>query len=177
MTRKLILVVLLFSLLGCTRQETNKLTDAQINVLIENQNKQIEALKLEIEELRQSLNQGELIQPFKHEDRLLYMNSRIPFGISLINQSNLPIKVYSYDTHLIFYYEDDKINEFIIGYSVVSNLMGKELSEDPEYFNNSDIVKEIDNHFVVVKSIRIATDLDEDTNKKIDVMLNSIRYY
>lgn len=177
MVRKFIIVLSIFSLLGCTTQDTNKLTDEQINVLIENQNKQIELLKLEIEDLRQSLNQGELIQPFKHEDRLLYMNSRIPFGISIINQSNLPIKAYSYDTHLVLYYEDEDINEFLIGYSVVSKLMGKEFSEDPEYFNNSDIVKEIDDHFVIVKSIRIATDLDEETNKKIEVLLGSINYY
>lgn len=177
MVRKFIIVLSIFSLLGCTTQDTNKLTDAQINVLIENQNKQIEALKLEIEDLRQSLNQGELIQPFKHEDRLLYVNSRIPFGISIINQSNLPIKAYSYDTHLVLYYEDEDINEFLIGYSVVSKLMGKEFSEDLEYFNNSDIVKEIDDHFVIVKSIRIATDLDEETNKKIEVLLGSINYY
>ena len=177
MVRKVILVILFFSLVGCTPKETNKLTDAQINVLIENQNKQIETLKLELEELRHSLDQGELIQPFTHEDRLLYINSRIPFGISLINETNLPIKVYAYDTHLVLYYEDEEVNEFIIGYSVVSKLMGKEFSEDPEYFNNSDIVKEIDDHFVVIKNISIATDLDEETINKVKIMLDSIKYY
>lgn len=177
MIRKFILVILFFSLIGCTPNETNKLTDAQINVLIENQNKQIKTLKLELEELRQSLDQGELIQPFKLEDRLLYMNSRIPFGISLINETNLPIKVYAYDTHLVLYYEDEEVNEFIIGYSVVSKLMGKELSEDPEYFNYSDIVKEIDENFVVIKNISIATDLDEETSNKVKTMLDSIKYY
>jgi len=177
MVRKFILVILFFSLVGCTPQETNKLTDAQINVLIENQNKQIETLKLELEELRQSLDQGELIQPFKHEDRLLYMNSRIPFGISLINETNLPIKVYAYDTHLVIYYENNEMSEYLIGYSVVSKLMGKEFSEDPEYFNNSDIVKEIDDHFVVIKNISIATDLDEETINKVKIMLDSIKYY
>lgn len=177
MIRKFILVILFFSLIGCTPQETNKLTDAQINVLIENQNKQIETLKLELEELRQSLDQGELIQPFKHEDRLLYMNSRIPFGISLINETNLPIKVYAYDTYLVLYYEDEEVNEFIIGYSVVSKLMGKELSEDPEYFNYSDIVKEIDENFVVIKNISIATDLDEETSNEVKMLLDSIKYY
>ncbi|NTW91424.1 MAG: hypothetical protein HGA35_05820 [Erysipelotrichaceae bacterium] len=177
MVRKFILVILFFSLVGCTPQETNKLTDAQINVLIENQNKQIETLKLELEELRQSLDQGELIQPFTHEDRLLYMNSRIPFGISLINETNLPIKVYAYDTHLVIYYENNDMSEYLIGYSVVSKLMGKEFSEDPEYFNNSDIVKEIDDHFVVIKNISIATDLDEETINKVKIMLDSIKYY
>ena len=177
MVRKVILVILFFSLVGCTPKETNKLTDAQINVLIENQNKQIETLKLELEELRQSLDQGELIQPFKHEDRLLYMNSRIPFGISLINETNLPIKVYAYDTHLVIYYENNEMSEYLIGYSVVSKLMGKEISEDPEYFNNSDIVKEIDDHFVVIKNISIATDLDEETSNKVKIMLDSIKYY
>jgi len=177
MVRKFILVILFFSLVGCTPQETNKLTDAQINVLIENQNKQIETLKLELEELRQSLDQGELIQPFTHEDRLLYMNSRIPFGISLINETNLPIKVYAYDTHLVIYYENNEMSEYLIGYSVVSKLMGKEFSEDPEYFNNSDIVKEIDDHFVVIKNISIATDLDEETINKVKIMLDSIKYY
>lgn len=177
MVRKLIIVLLFFSLLGCTVQDTNELTDAQISILIENQNKQIEALKLEIEELRQSFNQGEQIQPFKHEERLLYMNSRIPFGISLINESNLPLKAYLYDTSLVIYYEDENVNEFIIGYSLVSKLMGKDFSEDPEYFNNSDIVKEIDDNFVVVKVIRLGTDLDEETNKKIEVLLDSINYY
>ena len=44
-------------------------------------------------------------------------------------------------------------------------------------FSNSDIVKEIDDNFVVVKVIRLATDLDEETNEKIEVLLDTIHYY
>jgi hypothetical protein len=105
------------------------------------------------------------------------MNSRMPFGISLINDSNLELIVYAYDTHLTIYYSDDNVSEFIVGYSLVSRLMGKEISVDPEFFNNKDIVKEIDENFVVIKVISISTDLDEETSNKVKEMLDTIKYY
>jgi hypothetical protein len=153
------------------------LTDSQIKALIDSQNEKIEELKIEIENLRVNENEGEVINPFKLDDRTLYMNSRMPFGISLINDSNLKIIVYAYDTHLTIYYSDDNVSEFIVGYSLVSKLMGKEISEDPEFFNNKDIVKEIDENFVVIKVISISTDLDEETSNKVKEMLDTIKYY
>lgn len=182
MFRKLIIIVLvLFNLIACTSNDTSEiedgLTDSQIKALIDSQNEKIEELKIEIENLRQEKNEGEVINPFKLDNRTLYMNSRMPFGISLINDSNLELIVYAYDTHLTIYYSDDNVSEFIVGYSLVSRLMGKELSEDPEFFNNKDIVKEIDENFVVIKVISISTDLDEETLNKVKEMLDTIKYY
>jgi hypothetical protein len=182
MFRKLIIFVLvLFNLIACTSNDTSEiedgLTGSQIKALIDSQNEKIEELKIEIENLRQEKDEGEVINPFKLDNRTLYMNSRMPFGISLINDSNLKIIVYAYDTHISIYYSNDNVSEFIIGYSLVSRLMGKELSEDPEFFNNKDIVKEIDDNFVVIKVISISTDLDEVTSNKVKEMLDTIKYY
>lgn len=172
-----LIILIVLSLSACVKEETsNELTNNQIKVLIDNQNKQIEDLKIEIEDLRQSLNEGELIQPFNLDNRHYYSNSRMPFGISLLNESNLPFVVYAYDTHLVIYYGEN-MNEFIEGYSIVPSFMGKENNDDPEFFDLKDIVKKIDDTYVVVRTIRLGTDLDEETNKKVEEVLKSIKFY
>lgn len=173
-----LIILIVLSLSACAKEvSNNEVVYNELKILIDKQNNQIENLKVEIEELKQSLNEGELIQPFIQENRLLYMNSRIPFGVSLINDSKLPIKVYAYDTHLDIYYEDNEMSEYLIGYSLVSKLMGKDFNDNPDYFDNSDIVKVIDENFVVVKVISLGTDLDEETRDKVRMMLDSLEYY
>ena len=173
-----LIILIVLSLSACANEESkNDQAYDQLKDLIENQNKQIEDLKIQIEDLKQSVNQGELIHPYNQNNQDYFMNTQMPFGISLINESDLPIHVYAYNSSLSIYYENEVVNEHLLGFKIVPKDLVKENNINPDSFDTKDVVKVIDENFVVVKVISLGTDLDEDTYNKVKVMLDSIEYY
>ena len=50
-------------------------------------------------------------------------------------------------------------------------------NDNPDYYDKKDIVKVIDENWVIIKNISIETSLDEQTNQKIKEMLENIKFY
>ena len=150
----------------------------------DNQQKTIEQLSSKIDELSQTvsslqeqLHAPEEILPDIYDGEQLYVNSIMPFAISLVNPDELPIKVYGYDSSIVIYYEDEDITQFIEGYGIVPRILIKENSTSPEYFDAKSIVRIIDNNWAIVRIISIETSLDGETNIKIRAMLDGIKFY
>ena len=77
------------------------------------------------------------------------------------------------------FFEEEDIKEFIQGYALVPRLIVKDnkLDPDPEFYDKKQIVKEVDEDWVIIKNIRIETSIDEQTNQKINEMLEKIKFY
>ncbi len=146
-------------------------------ITIQKLSSEIEELNEAVSSLQEQLYAPNIIFPIDYNGEQLYVNSRMPFAISLVNSEELPIRVYGYDNSIVVFYENDNINQFLESYVIVPRIIIKENNDNPEYFDSNSIIRFLDDNWAIVRNISIETSLDVETNQKIRTMLENIRFY
>lgn len=179
--RKMIFIIAIITLSACTsnnvKVESIETTSEKLSLRIEELNEKIVSLDEQVLSLTNQLNMPEVIHPIDYDERLLYVNSLMPFAVSIVNKENLPLVVYEEDSTLLIYYVTDEVTQFIEAYSIKPSILIKENNVDPDYYDKKQVVKIIDNDWVIVRIISIETSLDQITNDKIHVMLDDVKFY
>lgn len=178
---RVVFILSIFVLSACAsnnvKVESNETTTEQLSLRIEELNEKIVSLDEQVLSLSNQLNMPEEIHPIDYNERLLYVNSLMPFAVSIDNKDNLPLVVYGENGTLLIYYVTDEVTQFIEAYSIKPSILIKENNVNPEYYDKRQIVKIIDNDWAIVRIISIETSLDQTTNDKIYAILEDIKFY
>lgn len=179
--RYFFLLFIVLTLNACTSENSEvslingKIEDISLKIIkLENE---IVVLKDEINLLKDINNKLEIVNPIEYENNYLYINILMPLVISLPISNDIPILIYKMDATLFLYFENDETSQYIEGYTLVPTLLVKDQPDSAEYYYSKDIVKTINNDWVIVKVKSIETSLDEETNKKISKILDIIKFY
>ena len=176
-------LMMIFYLSACTTKGSelnpNETSVEQLSLRIKELNDRVLALQEQTNALIEKVDKYEIVNPIDIDGQQLYVNNLLPLAILVSNDHDLPIFVYKYGPSVSIYYEDEDIKEFIQGYALVPSLIVKDnkLDPDPEFYDKKQIVKEVDEDWVIIKNIRIETSIDEQTNQKINEMLDKIKFY
>ena len=175
--------MIIFCLGACTTKSSepnpNETSVEQLSLRIKELNDKVLALQEQTNALIEKVDKYEIVNPIDIDGQQLYVNNLLPLAILVSNDHDLPIFVYKYGPSVSIYYEDEDIKEFIQGYALVPSLIVKDnkIDPDPEFYDKKQIVKEVDEDWVIIKNIRIETSIDEQTNQKINEMLDKIKFY
>lgn len=159
------------------KNDSNEITTEQLSLRIGELNEKIESQDEQILVLTEQLNMPNEIYPINIDERLLYVNSLMPFAVSIDNKNDLPLVVYGENGALLIYYITDEVTQFVEAYSIKPSILIMDNNLNPEYYDKKNIVKLIDKDWAVVKIISIETSLDQATNIKIQAMLDDIKFY
>lgn len=174
------IITILIIIGGCSKtndlESTKFITKDEYFKTVESIKNDIELLKSEISQISDDKN-SYLINPIVLNDELLYINSSIPFAFTLTSESDLKLEVYFNDNGISIYYRSGDVFQFVESYQMVPTLLVKDQPDSAEYYYSKDIVKTINNDWVIVKVKSIETSLDEETNKKISKILDIIKFY
>lgn len=174
--------LVLMLLVGCS---TPKSTDDTNTASYESLTLRIKQLGDEVNELReentllheklQSIQNNE-IAPVELQDQILYENSLMPFAILVPKESGLDLVVYARAGSLSINVSVNNEIHFIQGYALISKV---QISETPieHGYSPNDIVKTLNDQWVVVRNSRIENSLDEETNQKVEAFLKDIEIY
>lgn len=179
----LIGLLIIFSLSACTVKSSvkdpNEVSSEQLSLRITELNDELLILQEQMNAIIEEVYSNEVIRPIDMDGQQLYVNSLLPLAILVSNDYDLPIVVYKNGTSVSIHYEEKDIKEFIQGYALVPRILVLENKEDPdpEFYDKKDVVKILDENWVIIKSIRIETSIDEQTNQKINEMLDKIKFY
>lgn len=180
--KKIICFIFIIVLTGCadTKQidDNNYVGKSEYFYMIETLNNKIENLESEIAFLKNVSNNNQLvdINPNELSERLIYINSDMQFAISIPKIDTLPLSVKGNGEGLALYYITENENQFICGFTKIPRvIIGKWYFST--FYDEGDIVEEINADWVIVKTISIETSLDEETNTKINDLLKQIIYY
>jgi len=173
--------IIIFYLSACTTNsselDSNETSSEQLSLRIVELNDMIVTLQEQTNSLIDRVNKPEIINPINFDGEQLYVNNMLPLAILIPNDFDLPIVVYKYDTSIVIFFENENIVQFIEGYTIVPNIIVKDNNDNPDYYDKKDIVKNIDENWVIIKNISIETSLDEQTNQNIKEMLENIKFY
>ena len=174
--------LVLMLLVGCS---TSNNTDDANSTSYEELTLRIKQLGDEISELReentllheklQSIQNNE-IAPVELQDQILYENSLMPFAILVPKESGLDLVVYARFGSLSINVSVNNEIHFIQGYELISKA---QITETPieHGYSLHDIVKTLNDQWVVVRNSRIENSLDEQTNQKVEAFLKDIQIY
>ena len=174
--------LVLMLLVGCS---TPKSTDDTNTASYESLTLRIKQLGDEVNELReentllheklQSIQNNE-IAPVELQDQILYENPLMPFAILVPKESGLDLVVYARAGSLSINVSVNNEIHFIQGYALISKV---QISETPieHGYSPNDIVKTLNDQWVVVRNSRIENSLDEETNQKVEAFLKDIEIY
>lgn len=175
--------IIIFYLNACTTKRSelnlNEMSVERLSLRITELNDKLVALQEQTNDLIEKVDKYEIINPIDIDGQQLYVNNLLPLAIRVSNDYDLPIVVYKYGPSVELFFEEEDIKEFIQGYALVPRLIVKDnkLDPDPEFYDKKQIVKEVDEDWVIIKNIRIETSIDEQTNQKINEMLEKIKFY
>lgn len=174
--------LVLFMLAGCS--STNS-TDDTNTESYEELTLRIKQLGDEISELReentrlfekvQAIQNNEIV-PVELSDQILYENHLMPFAILVPKESGLNLVVYARAGSLSINVSVNNEIHFIQGYELISKLQITETPVEHGYSPN-DIVKTLNDQWVVVQNGRIENSLDEVTNQMVEAFLKEIEIY
>lgn len=176
-------LIIIFYLNACTTKRSelnpNETSVERLSLRITELNDKLVALQEQTNDLIEKVDKYEIINPIDIDGQQLYVNNLLPLAIRVSNDYDLPIVVYKYGPSVELFFEEEDIKEFIQGYALVPRLIVKDnkLDPDPEFYDKKQIVKEVDEDWVIIKNIRIETSIDEQTNQKINEMLEKIKFY
>ena len=176
-------LMMIFYLSACTTKGSelnpNETSVEQLSLRIKELNDRVLALQEQTNALIEKVDKYEIVNPIDIDGQQLYVNNLLPLAILASNDHDLPIFVYKYGPSVSIYYEDEDIKEFIQGYALVPSLIVKDNNLDPdhEFYDKKQSVKEVDEDWMIIKNIRIETSIDEQTNQKINEMLEKIKFY
>jgi len=97
--------------------------------------------------------------------------------MSIPSDIDLPIKVYRYYSTILIYFENEDVKQFIESYNLTPRIIVKENNNNPDLNDEKNIVKIVDEDWVIIKNMSIETSLDEQTNLEIQAMLKNIKFY
>ena len=174
--------LVLMLLVGCS---TPKSTDDTNTASYESLTLRIKQLGDEVNELREENTllheklqaiQNNVIAPVELQDQILYENSLMQFAILVPKESGLDLVVYARAGSLSINVSVNNEIHFIQGYAHISKA---QISETPIEHGCSpnDIVKALNDQWVVVRNSRIENSLDEETNQKVEAFLKDIEIY
>lgn len=173
--------IIIFYLSACATNsselDSNETSSEQLSLRIVELNDMIVTLQEQTNSLIDRVNKPEIINPINFDGEQLYVNNMLPLAILIPNDFDLPIVVYKYDTSIVIFFENENIVQFIEGYTIVPSIIVKDNNDNPDYYDKKDIVKNIDENWVIIKNISIENSLDEQTNQKIKEMLENIKFY
>ena len=177
----LVVFMIIFYLSACTtkssKPDSNETSNEQLSLRIVELNDMIITLQEQTNSLIDRINEPEITNPINFNGEHLYVNNMMPLTILIPNDFDLPIVVYKYDTSIVIYFENENIIQFIEGYTIVPSIIVRDNNDNPDYYDKKDIVKAIDENWVIIKNISIENSLDEQTNQKIKEMLENIKFY
>jgi len=181
MRKILFIITIVISLSACslnnTDVESSEITSEQLSLRITELGERITVLEEQVNTLTETANQPDIVYPIMFEDRLLYVNAAMPFAFSINNDDRLPLKAYSLNGSISLFYETEEVIQFIDGYTLVPSILVRDNNDHPDYYNTNQIVKRINDKWVIVRIPSIDTSLDDATNQKIRIMLEDIKYY
>ena len=180
--KKIVIVVCIILMLSAcslnnSGEESIKITSEQLSLRITELSDRITVLEEQVNTLTETVNHPDIVYPIMFEDRLLYINSAMPFAFSINNDDRLPLKAYSLNGSISLFYETEEVIQFIDGYTLVPSILVRDNNDHPDYYNTNQIVKRINDEWVIVRIPSIDTSLDDATNQKIRIMLEDIKYY
>lgn len=174
--------LVLIMLVGCSASNN---TDDVNTTSYEELTLRIKQLGDEISELREENTllyekiqtiQNNEIAPLELNNQILYENPLMPFAILVPKESGLDLVVYARTGSLSINVSINNEIHFIQGYALVSKA---QISDTPSEhgYAPSDIVKTVNDQWVIVRNIRIENSLDEQTNQKVEAFLKEIAIY
>ncbi len=173
--------MIIFYLSACTTNnskiDSSKISNENLSQRITELNEQIFTLQEQVNSLTDRVNKPEIIVPIVYDDELLYINDLMPLVMSIPSDIDLPIKVYRYYSTILIYFENEDVKQFIESYNLTPSIIVKENNNNPDLNDKKNIVKIVDEDWVIIKNMSIETSLDEQTNQKIKEMLESIKFY
>jgi hypothetical protein len=86
-------------------EESNEITSEQLSLRITELSEKITVLEEQVNTLTETVNHPDIVYPIMFEDRLLYVNSAMPFAFSINNDDRLPLKAYSLNGSISLFYE------------------------------------------------------------------------
>jgi hypothetical protein len=180
--KKIICFIFIITLTGCADSkqidDNNYISKSEYLDMIETLNNKIENLESEIAYLKDNSNNNQLvdINPNELGEKLIYIDSDMQFAIIIPKIDDLPLSVKGNGEGLALYYIAEDGNQFICGFTKIPKvILGTWYFST--FYDENDIVKEINADWVIVKTISIETSLDEETNTKINDFLKQIIYY
>lgn len=174
--------LVLMLLVGCAASsntdDTNTASYESLTLRIKQLGDEINELREEntlLHEKLQSIQNNE-IAPVELQDQILYENSLMPFAILVPKESGLDLVVYARFGSLSINVSVNNEIHFIQGYELISKV---QITETPieHGYSPSDIVKTLNDQWVVVRNSRIENSLDEQTNQKVEAFLKDIQIY
>lgn len=179
--RKILFIIIVICLSACSLNnsnvKSNEITSEQLSLRITELNEKISILEEQVNTLTETVNQPDIVYPIMVEEDLLYVNAAMPFAFTINNVDKLPLKSFSQNGSISLFYETEDIIQFIDGYTLVPSILVRENNDHPDFYDTRQIVKRINEEWVVVRIPSIETSLDDATNQKIRVMLDDIKYY
>ncbi len=173
--------LIIFSLSACTTNnseiDSSKISNEKLSQRITELNEQIFTLQEQVNSLTDRVNKPEIIIPIVYDDELLYINDLMPLVMSIPSDIDLPIKVYRYYSTILIYFENEDVKQFIESYNLTPRIIVKENNNNPDLNDEKNIVKIVDEDWVIIKNMSIETSLDEQTNLEIQAMLKNIKFY
>lgn len=173
--------LIIFSLSACTTNnseiDSSKISNEKLSQRITELNEQIFTLQEQVNSLTDRVNKPEIIVPIVYDDELLYINDLMPLVMSIPSDIDLPIKVYRYYSTILIYFENEDVKQFIESYNLTPRIIVKENNNNPDFNDKKNIVKIVDEDWVIIKNMSIETSLDEQTNLEIQAMLKNIKFY
>ncbi len=172
----------LMLLVGCS---TSNNTDDANSTSYEELTLRIKRLGDEISELREENTLlyekvqavvNNVIAPIELKDQILYENSSMSFALLVPKESGLDLVVYARTGSLSINVSVNNEIHFIQGYALISKVQITETPIEHGYSPN-DIVKILNDQWVVVRNSRIENSLDEETNQKVEAFLKDIEIY
>lgn len=174
--------LVLFMLAGCSSpnstDDTNTESYEELSLRIKQLGDEISELREEntlLYEKVQAIQNNE-IAPIELSDQILYENPLMPFAILVPKESGLSLVVYARAGSLSINVSVNNEIHFIQGYELISKLQITETPLEHGYSPN-DIVKTLNDQWVVVQNGRIENSLDEETNQKVEAFLKEIEIY
>ena len=174
--------LVLMLLVGCAASsntdDTNTASYESLTLRIKQLGDEINELREEntlLHEKLQSIQNNE-IAPVELQDQILYENSLMPFAILVPKESGLDLVVYARLGSLSINVSVNNEIHFIQGYALISKVQITETPIEHGYSPN-DIVKILNDQWVVVRNSRIENSLDEQTNQKVEAFLKDIEIY
>lgn len=174
--------LVLMLLVGCAASsntdDTNTASYESLTLRIKQLGDEINELREEntlLHEKLQSIQNNE-IAPVELQDQILYENSLMPFAILVPKESGLDLVVYARLGSLSINVSVNNEIHFIQGYALISKVQITETPIEHGYSPN-DIVKILNDQWVVVRNSRIENSLDEETNQKVEAFLKDIQIY
>lgn len=178
------IIVIMFSLIilsACTfdvqKTDASGFSAEELSFRIENLKEKITMLEEQVRTLTEVVEHPKQIFPVEMDNRLLYVNPSIQFAISIDNKDDLPLVVYGKEGSLSIYYITSDVTQFIEAYTIVPSVFTKENNVDPEFYDKKQIIKMLDENWVIVRIISIESSLDQTMNHKINDMLADIKFY